>query len=106
MKQLLSCFALVLACFGIVARGAPPLPGNYDAQGILPVPPASPAISSSTNNVRAPAASTAGNYVNDDKHKLMAGDKVSFQIMEDRGVPLPLQVTESSEIDMPYIGRV
>lgn len=106
MNQLLRCFVVVLACFGILAQGAPPPPGNYDAQGFLPVPPASPVILPSTNIVRAPAASTAGNYVNDDKHKLIAGDRVSFQIMEDRGLPLPLQVTESSEIDIPYIGRV
>jgi len=52
----------------------------------------------------------------DDKHKLIPGDRLSFQILEDRmlkgpkgepkGEPKSLVVTDSIELDIPYIGRV
>ena len=68
--------------------------------------------------VAAPAASApAGTpgllngYVPDATYKLRAGDTVSFQILEDRiwnslDQPKPLVVTDSGELDVPYIGRV
>jgi protein involved in polysaccharide export with SLBB domain len=49
---------------------------------------------------------SAGGYVADNKYKLRAGDKVSFQILEDRDVPKSLTVADSGELDIPYIGRV
>ena len=60
------------------------------------------------------AAATPGlinGYVPDASYKLRAGDTVSFQIIEDRvwnslDVPKPLIVTDSGELDVPYIGRV
>jgi protein involved in polysaccharide export with SLBB domain len=71
-----------------------------------------PATSASPEAVVVP---TTG-YVIDDKHKLIAGDKLSFQILEDRmlkgpkgeskGEPKSLVVTDSIELDVPYIGRV
>jgi polysaccharide biosynthesis/export protein len=45
-------------------------------------------------------------YVLDDKHKLLSGDKISVQILEDRDAPKPLNVTDSGEVDVPYVGRV
>lgn len=45
-------------------------------------------------------------YVPDDKYKLRPGDKVSLQILEDRDAPKSLTVTDSSELEVPYIGRV
>lgn len=45
-------------------------------------------------------------YVADDKYKLRVGDKVSLQILEDREQPKSLTVTDSGELDVPYIGRV
>jgi len=41
-----------------------------------------------------------------DEHKLAAGDKVSFQILEDRDPAKSLTVTDSGELDVPYVGRV
>jgi len=49
---------------------------------------------------------TFSGYVPDDKIKLRIGDKVSIQIREDRDLPLNRVVTDSGELDMPYIGRV
>ena len=59
-------------------------------------------------------ASAAGlfiGYVPDATYKLRVGDTVSFQIEEDRiwdalNAPKPLVVTDSGEVDVPYIGRV
>ncbi len=57
----------------------------------------------STNT--APLAGLNG-YVPDDKYKLRVGDRVSFQIAEDRDPPKPMIVADSGELDVPYIGRV
>lgn len=55
-----------------------------------------------------PASSQAGSggYTGDDKYKLRAGDRVSFQILEDRDSPKSLVVADSGELDAPYIGRI
>ena len=45
-------------------------------------------------------------YIPDDKYKLRVGDRISFQIVEDRDAPKSLVVTDSGEVDMPYLGRV
>ena len=57
----------------------------------------------------------------DDRHKLVAGDKLSFQILEDRHFPnlddgrmpsanvdqsKPLIVADTGELDVPYVGRI
>jgi len=74
-----------------------------------------PAASTPDTGPPEPASATTG-YVIDDKHKLIGGDKLSFQILEDRmlkgpkgeprGEPRSLVVTDSAELDFPYIGRV
>ncbi len=51
-------------------------------------------------------ASSLSGYVPDDKYKIRAGDRVAFQILEDRDVPKSLVVADSGELDVPYIGRV
>jgi polysaccharide export outer membrane protein len=59
----------------------------------------------------ASASGLLNSYVPDATYKLRAGDTVSFQILEDRvwnatDKPNPLVVTDSGELDVPYIGRV
>jgi len=58
-----------------------------------------------TNAAAAGPVSLSG-YVPDDKYKLRVGDKISLQILEDRDAPKPLVVTDSGELDAPYVGRV
>jgi len=41
----------------------------------------------------------------DDKHKLAIGDRLSFRIVEDEEDPKPLFVTDSGDLEVPYIGR-
>jgi len=49
---------------------------------------------------------TWSGYVADDKYKLRIGDRVSFQILEDRDAPKSLIVADSGELDVPYLGRL
>lgn len=65
-----------------------------------------------TNDVATSAAPTGVPGL-DDSHRLEPGDIVSFKIQEDekntfadRKVVVHLTVTDSSEVDFPYIGRV
>ena len=41
----------------------------------------------------------------DDKHTLAIGDVLSFRIVEDEEEPKPLVVTDSGDLEVPYIGR-
>jgi protein involved in polysaccharide export with SLBB domain len=41
-----------------------------------------------------------------EKHLLEPGDQLFFQILEDKKPPMSLIVTESGELNVPYIGRV
>jgi protein involved in polysaccharide export with SLBB domain len=66
-------------------------------------------LAQSAANTGEPADSLAhagGSYVLDDKHILMPGDKLSFRIVEDKDPSKSLIVTDSRELDVPYIGRV
>jgi protein involved in polysaccharide export with SLBB domain len=66
---------------------------------------AAPATNTAPNSGSAPVTPTG--YVPDDKYKLRPGDRVAFQIVEDREpMPKSIVVTDSGEIDVPYIGRV
>lgn len=62
-----------------------------------------------TNSPASPTflhSSNWGGYVPDDQYKLRIGDKVSFQILEDRDAPRSLVVADSGELEVPYLGRV
>lgn len=59
-----------------------------------------------TTNQAVTTPATLSGYVPDDRYKLRVGDKVSFQVIEDRDEPRSLVVADSGELDFPYIGRV
>ena len=52
------------------------------------------------------AASSASMETLDDERKLMIADVLSFQVLEDGEPTKRIIVTDSAEVDMPYIGRV
>jgi polysaccharide export outer membrane protein len=56
--------------------------------------------------MRMGSVATANAYVADDKYKLRIGDKVSFQIIEDRDAAKSLVVADSGELEVPYLGRM
>lgn len=85
-----------------------PLPYNpvINAQPAPTLPAAAPAAAGGAG-----ASGLLIGYVPDATYKLRVGDTVSFQILEDRiwnslDMPKPLVVTDSGEVDVPYIGRV
>src|ERR1019366_7022392 len=113
MQKLLTLLA-VCATFAVAAQ---------TATSPLQLPSVIPTVSSPANaTVAVPAmpnaasgqAATTGllnGYVQDDTYKLRVGDKVSFQILEDQiwdpqNAPKFLDVQDSGEIEVPYVGRM
>jgi protein involved in polysaccharide export with SLBB domain len=60
-------------------------------------------LTASTNN--SPAGFTNRMDSLDDKHTLAIGDVISFRIVEDEEDPKPLVVTDSGDLEVPYLGR-
>ena len=58
-----------------------------------------------TTNV-ANVATNASMDALDDKHKLAIGDRLSFRIEEDLEESKPMMVTDSGDVEVPYIRRV
>ena len=42
----------------------------------------------------------------DDQYRLAMGDRVSYRVIEDKDEAKSLVVTDSGELDVPYLGRV
>jgi protein involved in polysaccharide export with SLBB domain len=68
-------------------------------------------ISGAETNAAPDAASGGSSFVTsmellDDKHQLGVGDRVRFRIVEDRDEPKTLTVTDSGELDIPWLGSV
>lgn len=93
------CSAFILV-FSLTTFAAPPQIPRTENPGIdnRPLPPQP--IGSST------VALTTSMEVLNDTTKLGPQDRVSFRIVEDRGQPLSLVVTDSGEMEVPLIGRV
>jgi polysaccharide export outer membrane protein len=69
--------------------------------GAAPITNTAAAATNMTENAATNAAA-----ILDDKHKLTIGDRLSFRIVEDEEDPKPLFVTDSGDLEVPYIGRV
>jgi protein involved in polysaccharide export with SLBB domain len=84
-------------------------PTNNAAQKVTGAPrsPAAPArVDARESRPERSGAEAPGGYVPDDKYKLRLGDRMSFQVLEDRDQPKSLVVADSGELDVPYLGRV
>jgi protein involved in polysaccharide export with SLBB domain len=90
MKSLACLLCLLPLCLSLA----------HGADTVVPDPAALPELTPATNR----SASAAG-YVPDATYRLRAGDRLSFQIIEDRDPSKSLVVTDSGELDVPYIGR-
>jgi polysaccharide export outer membrane protein len=66
---------------------------------------AHPAMPLPTSTSVSPAEITNAMDALDDKHTLAIGDVLSFQIMEDEDDPRTIIVTDSGDLEVPYIGR-
>ena len=104
-----SIIFLLIALATSVATAQIPTPLPFNPANASPAP--APAAAAPATGGSGAASGLLNGYVPDATYKLRAGDTVSFQILEDRvwnslDVPRPLVVTDSGELDVPYIGRV
>ena len=70
-------------------------PATNTAAGAL-----SPGLTNATSRL-----STNSMDALDDKYRLAVGDRISFRIEEDEEDPKPLTVTDSGDLEVPYLGR-
>jgi len=115
MKSIIVLLVAVLPWLAAVGPAAGANSPARNPDGFLPMPAEPLAVAPRATNaappsaasaVTNPASPTSAGYTLDDKHKLLPGDRVSFQIVEDRTNAVPLMVAESYELDIPYIGRI
>jgi protein involved in polysaccharide export with SLBB domain len=78
------------------ARAKAPVFSEVPPDFFEPVAPASPAPAITPTNAMAAL---------DAKHILAIGDRLSFRIVEDEEDPRALVVTDSGELEVPYLGR-
>ena len=98
---------MISRAVAIIALGLLPFTVGT-AETYLPVTVAQTSLSCVTNSNESPGPVSvrfAKSYVPDDNYRLHTGDKVSFQVLEDRELPRILTVADSGELDVPYIGR-
>ncbi len=91
---------------GMFSRGSS---GNMTggAAGSAANSPLSNPPNANPNEANPISASTLNSMsVLDDKVVLEAGDRISFRVIEDRDDAVPRLVTDTGEVDFPYIGRL
>jgi len=104
-QSMLMLILLLPAIFCQVAPGQSPF--THDPLSGATSPATNLAVTTENAVTTNVAPTTEGGpYALDEKHKLAVGDKISFQIIEDRDPAKSLTVTDSGELDMPYVGRV
>jgi polysaccharide export outer membrane protein len=91
----------LLSAPAIFAADTPPVSNNSH-----PITAAPSTATTVTDTPATPNPAAAANMETlDDKQKLGLGDKLSFRIIEDLEDPKPLIVTDSGDVEVPYIGR-
>lgn len=103
----LKAFAFVLLLMPCLALAQQPInipahPLDVPAGTPPPPLPENPPTRSGT----APVATTVSMEVLDAERALGRGDTVNFRVVEDRDPAVSLQVTDSGDLEVPYIGRV
>lgn len=94
-------FMLFLLLGAVVAQtpeGQAPVPATP-----APVPSAPSAVPAPPPPLKSPSAATD---VLDDKHRYQVGEQILFRVVEDRDPSVSLQVMDSGDVLVPYIGRV
>jgi polysaccharide export outer membrane protein len=94
LKTALLALALAFAATGSVPA-ADSISKNSDAGGMT---------SAAATNVSAAAFASSVDVL-DDKYHLVIGDQLSFRIIEDEGDPVVLAITDSGDLQVPYLGR-
>lgn len=112
MRRLLSLLGICAAFAAAAQTATSPIdvPPALSAAGSVSPAAAAP-FSPSAASSRPTVPGLLNGYVPDDTYKLRVGDTVSFQISEDQiwdpqNAPKFLNVQDSGEIEIPYLGRV
>ena len=98
-----SCAVLLLALHAAPAQQ--PAPARLPETPMGTPPPRMPE-NPPTRSGSAPVSTTVSMEVLDANRPLGRGDVVNFRIVEDRDPAVSLQVTDSGDLEVPYIGRV
>lgn len=96
--------ALLLFTASLLGQTQPTHSPSGSESTLIAAPPIASALTATNEPSSAPTMLSG--YVPDEKYKLRPGDKVAFQIVEDREMPRSLVVADSGELDVPYVGRV
>ena len=64
-----------------------------------------PARAAETNAATLPETVKYMDFL-DDRHKLGPGDRVTYRVIEDQDEPRPLTITDSGDLEVPYLGLV
>jgi protein involved in polysaccharide export with SLBB domain len=100
----LMIFSVVLGTFTLFA-GDPIFTDAPAASPATNAPQGSPAtLLQASTNVSQTGITNSMDAL-DDKHTLAIGDVLSFRIVEDEEEPRPLVVTDSGDLEVPYLGR-
>jgi polysaccharide export outer membrane protein len=76
------------------------------AQAVTPNPTNAAGSGPSSGGIPISAASLSSMTALDDRIPLHPGDRISFRVIEDQDDAVPRFVTDTGEVDFPYIGRV
>jgi len=114
LPKKLTALRLLAACGFLAVAGslwAQPLPAvARPADAVSPQPVSAPgsAQSSMPSGISSTAAvsATVSMEVLDDSRPLSIGDAVNVRIVEDRDPPVTLQIKDSGDLEVPYVGRV
>jgi protein involved in polysaccharide export with SLBB domain len=80
---------------------------NSSGSSLTPsAPPAKAAAEPTSEKLVTAAALINSMEALDDKFKLNVGDRISFRVTEDRDEAIQRFVTDSGEVDFPYVGRI
>ena len=114
LPKKMTTLRLLAACGFLAIAGsswAQPLPAvARPADAVSPQPVSAPgsAQSSMPSGISSTAAvsATVSMEVLDDSRPLSIGDAVNVRIVEDRDPPVTLQIKDSGDLEVPYVGRV
>lgn len=99
--RLLALAVSLLALSGARAQMLPQLPDPTP-----PPIPQSPTQNPPTRAGSAAVSATVSMDVLDSTRQLSRGDIVNLRVVEDRDPPVSLQITDSGDLEVPYVGRV
>lgn len=88
-------------------------PGNQSTNNGTPaefpsgtVTPGAPEANAAGSGIPETAETLTSMSALDDKNTLQPGDRISFRVIEDRDPAVPRIVTDTGEVDFPYVGRI